>query len=91
MDKQTPQGANWHKALLWQMSTQVPSVRPPVITEETRDALDEFRGLRHVVRHAYAFNFEMEKLRPLLDRAELIFDRARTELLIFANFLEQQR
>jgi hypothetical protein len=55
VDGTLPQGANWHQVLLQQMAAEVPGVRPAVISENGRDALDEYRGFRHVVRHVYTF------------------------------------
>ena len=46
VDGSVPQGANWHQTLLQQMASEVPRVRPAVISEATRDALDMYRGFR---------------------------------------------
>jgi hypothetical protein len=51
VDRTKPTGANWHQELLHQMASEIPAVRPAVLTSETRDMLDRFRGFRHVVRN----------------------------------------
>ncbi|MFN2131705.1 MAG: hypothetical protein ACK2VD_14340 [Anaerolineae bacterium] len=48
--------------LLEQMAAEVPSVRPALISGETRQLLDEYRGFRHVVRNVYAFRFDLAKV-----------------------------
>jgi len=44
IDGSMPEGADWHRRLLRQMSAEIPNLRPPVITLETRDALEYGRG-----------------------------------------------
>ena len=53
IDGTVPQGANWHRVLLEQMASEVPGVRPAVVSEAVLKALDEYRGFRHVVRYIY--------------------------------------
>ena len=89
VDGVLPQGANWHQVLLQQMSGELLSIRPAVISGETQTALDAYRGFRHIVRHAYAFNFDPTKMQPLIQQIPAIFAAAQTELRAFANFLEQ--
>jgi hypothetical protein len=49
VDQAKPAGAHWHDDLLRQMAAEVPGVRPPVLSQETRERLDRYRGFRHVV------------------------------------------
>lgn len=58
VDEDVPSGEAWHEALLRQMAAERPPRRPAVITEATRDALDNFLRFRHVVRNVYAFEFD---------------------------------
>jgi len=51
IDGNLPQGENWHQVLLKQMETEVPGVRPAVISDETYQVLDGYRGFRHIVRN----------------------------------------
>ncbi len=91
VDGTRPQGANWHQVLLEQMAAEISDVRPAVISEETRDALEPYRGFRHIVRHVYTFKFDPAKVQQLAEEAPMVFARARVELLAFADFLEQTR
>ena len=90
VDGTIPQGENWHQMLLEQMIAEVPSVRPALISEETRQMLDEYRGFRHVVRNVYAFRFDQAKVQKLVQGVPTVFSQVRAELLAFADFLEQQ-
>jgi hypothetical protein len=49
LEKNIPDGSGWHQDLLLQMAAEISPIRPPVISEKTRDCLDEYRGFRHVV------------------------------------------
>lgn len=90
IDGNVPQSANWHQVLLEQMATEVPQVRPAVISDETQSVLDEYRGFRHVVRNVYTFRFDPVKVQRLVQRAPEAFSQTRAELLAFADFLEEK-
>lgn len=89
IDGTLPQGANWHQVLLEQMEAERPGVRPSVISEETHQALDGYRGFRHIVRNIYTFRFDAAKMQQLVEDVPTIFARVRVELLAFVVFLEQ--
>jgi hypothetical protein len=89
IDGAVPQGANWHQSLLKQMANENPSVRPAVISEQSLEALDEYRGFRHIVRHVYTFNFDPVKAQRLIEKSSAVYAAVREELLAFATFLEQ--
>lgn len=88
MDESLPQGERWHLDLLTQMSAEVKGVRPPVLSEETREMLDAFRGLRHVVRNVYAFNLRAARLEELLADLPACLEYLRRDLFAFADFLD---
>lgn len=67
VDRTKPEGENWHQALLLQMATEKPAVRPAVISESACRQLDEYRGFRHVVRNVYTFKFDPTKVGKLVD------------------------
>jgi hypothetical protein len=90
IDGAKPEGANWHWELLKQMATEVPRVRPAVISETMCDRLDEYRGFRHVVRNVYTFKLDPDKVQELVEALPSVFRRIQEELLAFARFLEMQ-
>ncbi len=88
LEKSMPAGADWHVDLLTQMAGEIEGVRPAVISRESRACLDEYRGLRHVVRNVYAFNLRSARLHELTTGLNDCFDRVQKELLALAEFLE---
>ena len=61
IDRTVPSGDRWHKKLLVQMTEEIPGIRPAVISEETRMALDSYRTFRHLARNIYTFNLDANK------------------------------
>lgn len=89
IDQTRPSGPHWHQELLRQMAAEIPDVRPPVLSLETRDRLDRYRGFRHVVRNVYTFNLDVEQVEVLVRQLPATVEQVSRELLAFADFLEQ--
>jgi hypothetical protein len=89
VDGRKPEGENWHQELLRQMSTEILEMRPAVISESCYEALNEYRGFRHVVRNIYTYIFDRVKMRKLVEKTPGLFNQVRAELLAFADFLEE--
>ncbi len=89
VDQAKPGGAHWHDELLRQMAAEIPGVRPPVLSQETRERLDRYRGFRHVVRNAYTYNLDPEQIGVLVKQLAPTMARVAHELTAFAEFLEQ--
>ena len=68
IDKSIPQGEQWHKALLEQMTLEVPGLRPPVVSSATAEKLDYYRALRHVFSNVYGFHLSLDRMKDLLER-----------------------
>lgn len=88
LEKTLPEGAEWHRDLLLQMSSKVSSIRPAVITKETRHCLDEYRGFRHVVRNVYTFNLKPARLAELTTQLRDCYQKLKRDLNDFAGFLQ---
>jgi len=86
IDGSVPSATNWHQELLTQMQTEIPFVRPAVISAPLKEALEEYRGFRHVVRNVYTYHLKPEKLKLLVDNLEHTFGMASKELMAFGNF-----
>ena len=89
LDEAVPESRGWHQKLLRQMAKERPQIRPAVISEETRELLDEYLRFRHVVRNIYAFEFDSERLGRLVQGLDFVFPRINRELQAFAQFLER--
>ena len=90
IDGTKPDGEHWHQALLRQMTNEVPSIRPAVISTLSYEQLDEYRGFRHVVRNVYTYKFNPIKVKKLVEQAPGLYSCVNAELQAFADFLEQQ-
>lgn len=88
VDQNKPTGENWHQALLQQMASEAPPLRPAVISTAVCKELDPYRGFRHVVRNVYAYNFDAAKVRRLVDDLPRLLPQINAELNAFARFLE---
>ena len=88
VDGHIPKGSSWHRDLLQQMQTEINNVRPPVLSKEAGQLLDEFLRFRHVVRNIYAFNFDAERVQRLVEQMQPTLKRVRLELLTFISFLK---
>lgn len=89
VDGHLPSGADWHRDLLNQMQDEMTDLRPPVLSQETGQSLDEFLRFRHVVRNIYAFRFDPERVQHLVDLMQPVLEQVQTELLAFVSFLER--
>lgn len=89
IDGAVPTAANWHQELLTQMQTEIPSLRPAIISYDLKEALEEYRGFRHVVRNVYTYHLKPEKLKLLVNNLEYTFKMASEELTGFGNFLKK--
>lgn len=89
VDGELPSGNRWHKDLLDQMTINLPQVRCPVISEETRQEMLEFLAFRHLVRNIYTFELKPAKLENLVMMVPKTFDRFLEEINGFLLFLEK--
>jgi len=89
VDGRIPGTQSWHRELLFQMQEDVADTRPPVLTEETTDLLDEYLRFRHVVRNIYAFQFDPERIERLVNMMRPALKYLQADLLIFSSFLQQ--
>jgi hypothetical protein len=88
IDQNKPEGKRWHQELLRQMAVEIPMVRPPVISLQTRDALDEYRSFRHVIRNIYTFNLNIANMERLVNNLPQIFAQLKSEVNKFIQFIE---
>ena len=87
IDLRVPTGDKWHRDLLEQMTVDIPNVRNAVITEETRLILDELRRFRHVVRSAYSFQLDKEKVLVIASQISNFHQVFINEIQLFCNSL----
>lgn len=88
VDGGVPQEAGWHRELLLRMATEIPAVRPAVISRDTEACLDAYRGFRHVVRNVYTINLDPRRVRDLGSGLRDCLEHLRSDLTRFMAFLD---
>ncbi len=78
----------WHLQLLQRMALDIPGVRPPLISPDLYESLDELRRFRHLFRNAYIINFDPDRLAIVLKHAHLIEPLFQHDIERFLAFLE---
>ena len=86
IDLQTPNDNAWHQTLLNQVLEKT-SERSNVITIETASKLAPYMKFRHFFRHAYSFMLDWERLQPLVNELETVWDTTGDELVTFCDNL----
>jgi len=61
IDEKLPEGQEWHKQLLRQMSIKIAKTRPSVIDKKLFHQLEEYLRFRHLVRNIYGFQLEIDR------------------------------
>lgn len=89
IDDRIPAGENWHKELLEQMTLEIEGARPALLSNESRDILDEFMRFRHRVRNIYSFNLIPERVKNLVEKLSAAHEKVKGELFAFVQFLEK--
>ncbi len=87
IDGKIPSGNAWHRELLNQMSREIPGIRPAVVSQQSSYFSYELLSFRHVVRNIYAFEFDPERIGPLVDKLGIGFEQLREDVLAFVEFL----
>lgn len=60
---------NWHKDLIRRMALEIDGVRPALLTMKDVPLIDELRAFRHVFRHIYQSELDLEKVMIVDSRA----------------------
>jgi hypothetical protein len=79
-----PNDTNWHRTLL-NKSFESTEERPPIFKNEYKKDLEEFMSFRHVFRHSYDFQLELDRLMPLMNKAETLWKDLEKD---FVNFID---
>ncbi|RLB90438.1 MAG: hypothetical protein DRH50_12360 [Deltaproteobacteria bacterium] len=91
IDQIKPLGAHWHQDLLRQMAAEMSGIRPAVLSPQTRDRLERYRGFRHVVRNGYTFNLDPEHVGLLVRQLEPTANATLAELTAQSSALSFPR
>lgn len=84
IDKNVPTGNKSHQELLHQMASEN-GIRNEIITEGLYLKMREYVTFRHFYRHAYSFQLNWEKMKPLVDNVHSVWKEVRQCLENFIN------
>jgi len=83
-----PEGDDWHRQLIRDMTLDIKGVRPPVISEELEKMLIEYLRFRHVFRNIYGFSLEWRFMEGLVERLPVTLNTLKKDIEGFSVFLE---
>lgn len=84
IDGIVPNGNKSHQELLHQMASEN-SKRNEVLNEKLYLKLREYATFRHFYRHAYSFQLNWEKMNPLIDNIQTVWNELKLNLENFIN------
>lgn len=82
-----PKGANWRQELLENAFLEPPDLRPPVFSLTIAPHLRELRGFRHLVRHAYDVEYDLDLLADRREKLSVLLPLLLVDLDRFEAFL----
>lgn len=82
-----PQGEQWHRQLLADMSLEIRDVRPAVIDPALAHDLGKFLRFRRLFRNAYGFVLEAERMQSLEDRLPAVLAASQARLRAFVAWM----
>ncbi|MCS6845873.1 MAG: hypothetical protein NZ528_16385 [Caldilineales bacterium] len=82
-----PTGFDWHRRLLERMGTTWQG-RPALLSATSVESLREYLAFRHVVRHIYGFELDVDRVRRLTERYPQVWQQVEADVLRFVGWLE---
>ena len=73
------------------MMIEIPGIRPRLLSEESFTYLNELRGFRHVFRHAYGVELDVERIIWLAEKSLKLKDVFLRDLTVFKKKLMEGR
>lgn len=81
--------ATYHKGLLIRLNTDIPKIRPAVISKDSFMLLDKVRAFRHFIRHAYDCELEEDELIALQKLLRTHYLKVENDLTRFREYVEE--
>lgn len=88
VDGRLPEGDDWHKDLLMQMTKPIGNVRPRVIDDELCGRLKELLRFRHLFRNIYGFELTWHRFSPIALSLRFLYEELQVDIEAFLNNLE---
>ena len=90
VDLRIPDGSRWHKELLTQMAEPQAEQRPPVISQETFEILEELLAFRHIFNNIYGEELVYEQTERNARQIGKLFNGFSVELGAFITYLKKE-
>lgn len=87
IDGETPLGSDYHLKLLRRALTEIPEIRPPIISKDSFSLLDDLRTYRHKFRHIYLYLISPKKIIELAEKGIESFEYFSHDIEKFKSFL----
>ena len=71
-----PQGASWHKELIEE------ALRMKVLPADLKENIGLYLAFRHYFSHAYALDLYADRMEPLVDAAQTVYQNFRRAVLL---------
>lgn len=81
--------SNFHKEILIRMGTEVPKMRPAILSKNSLVFLDKIRAFRHFVRHAYDCAFSTQELKLIQEKLIHEYPHVEQDLQIFRSYIQK--
>lgn len=81
--------SSYHKELLVRLNTEIPNIRPALLSKESYLLLDKVRSFRHFIRHAYDCELDQKELELIQDNIRCDFSSARKDIDSFRSFVQE--
>ena len=82
-----PQGEQWHRQIVTDMTLEIPNVRPAVIDAALAEELGNYLRFRHVFRNGYGSLPQAERMRRLEDRLPDVLAAFRRDVRAFLEWM----
>jgi hypothetical protein len=82
-----PSSEHWHRELLRDMTLDLETIRPAVISSKLHADLQPFLGFRHLFRNVYGYVIDAERLDRLDARFDTVLDLFTSEIRVFLDWL----
>jgi len=79
--------SNFHKELLSRINTEIPKIRPAVISNKSLLLLDKVRSFRHFIRHAYDCELDENELILIQQKLKEDYSLVEMDLKKFRSFV----
>jgi len=82
INEKIPNDINWHAKLLEKAFSKT-KTKKPILNNEYKETLNKYMRFRHLFRHSYNYKIEIDKLKPLIDGSQEIWDKVKHDINIF--------